>query len=53
VSQPAKATYVVGMALLRRLETVVPSWAGANGFANMMLFGTPLEVQSAAAFPLI
>jgi hypothetical protein len=36
-----------------RLQNSVRSWAGANGFASMMLFGTPLEVQSAAAAPLI
>jgi hypothetical protein len=45
--------YVVGVPLLRRLEMAVTSCAGANGLANMMLFGTPLEVQSAAAAPLI
>jgi hypothetical protein len=43
----------VGVPLLRRFETAVRSWAGANGLANMMLFGTPLEVQSAAAAPLM
>jgi hypothetical protein len=53
VLQPPDAFYVVGVPLLRRLETAVRSWAGANGLANMMLFGTPFEVQSAAAAPLI
>jgi hypothetical protein len=31
----------------------VTSWAGANGFSNMTLFGTPLDDQSAAWSPVI
>jgi hypothetical protein len=45
--------YVVGVPLLRRFETAVRSWAGAKGLNSIMLFGTPLEAQSAAATPLI
>ena len=47
------AAYDVGVPLLRRFETAVRSWAGAKGLDNIMLFGTPLEAQSAAAAPLI
>jgi hypothetical protein len=53
VSISSRHTYTVDVPLFIRLETAVRSWAGAKGFANMMLFGTPLEVQSAAAAPLI
>jgi hypothetical protein len=31
----------------------VTSCAGANGFANMMLLGTPLDAQSPASLPLM
>ena len=43
----------VGGLVLRSWETAVTSCAGANGFANMMLLGTPLEGQSAALAPLM
>ena len=45
--------YDVGVPLLRKFETAVRSWAGAKGLDNIMLFGTPLEAQFAAAAPLI
>jgi hypothetical protein len=45
--------YVGGAPLLRRWETAVTSCAGANGFANIMLFGTPLDAQSATSLPVI
>jgi hypothetical protein len=45
--------YVVGVALLRRFEMAVISCAGANGFCKMTLLGTPLQVQSEAAAPLM
>ncbi len=38
--------YVGGVPALRSWETAVTSCAGANGLANMMLLGTPLEPQS-------
>lgn len=43
----------MGISLLRRLETAVTSWTGANGFASMMLLGIPRDGQSAALAPLI
>jgi hypothetical protein len=43
----------IGGTVLRSWETAVMSCAGANGFANMMLFGTPLEAQSSASLPLM
>lgn len=48
---PNRDRYVVGVPLLRRLATAVTSWAGANGFDNMMLCGTPFEDQSSAFAP--
>jgi hypothetical protein len=44
---------VVGGLALRSWETAVTSCAGANGFGNMMLFGTPLDAQSSASLPLM
>jgi hypothetical protein len=44
---------LVGEPLFSSWETAVRSCAGANGFDNMILFGTPLEAQSAALSPLI
>ena len=35
---------------LRSCETAVTSCAGANGLANMMLLGTPLDAHSSASF---
>ncbi len=45
--------YVVGVALLSNWATAETNWAGANGFGSMMLFGTPLDDQSAALSPLM
>jgi hypothetical protein len=45
--------YAGRVPVLRSFETAVISCAGANGFANMMLFGTPCDAQSSASFPLI
>jgi hypothetical protein len=44
---------VAGGTLLRSWETAVTSWAGANGFARLMLFGTPFDAQSSASLPLM
>ena len=43
--------HVVGFPEIEKLA--VTSCAGANGLANVMLLGTPLEAQSSALSPLI
>src|SRR6202051_3345183 len=53
VTEVPYAVGAVGGLALRSWETAVTSCAGANGFANMMLFGTPLDAQSSASLPLM
>jgi hypothetical protein len=48
-----KRCHAGGVPVLRSWETAVTSCAGANGFANMMLFGTPFDAQSPASLPLM
>ena len=42
-----------GPAAFRSWETAVTSCAGANGFASMMLLGTPFDAHSSACAPLM
>jgi hypothetical protein len=44
-NKPADA-YAAGVPVLSKLEMAVTSCAGANGFASMILLGTPLDAQS-------
>src|SRR5258708_14048406 len=50
---PLRLPYVGGLPALRSCETAVTSWAGAKGFANMILLGTPFDAQSSACAPLM
>src|SRR6266404_8772567 len=50
-ARPYYVGAVGGLPVLRRLETAVTSCAGANGFANMMLLGTPFRGPIIGARP--
>jgi len=52
IERPYPVAAVGGLAL-RSWATAVTSWAGANGFASMMLLGTPFDAHSSACAPLV